>query len=143
MKPKPVAGQQIFNLPCGNVARGLKDEDRKLVPFTVTKVGNKYFWATDSRFVQIVDGKPQCGCRTTKFDIQTWYEVSEYSPCHQLYETEQLWKDDQERSRLWTKIKDLTDYYTCKSSCYSLETLRAVVDLLITDRQKEQQNASA
>ena len=88
MRAKPVEGQIVYSLNVGNAARG---KEQALTPMKVVKVGRKYFTCS-AAYQSYPEG--------VRFHLSNWREKSDYSPEHQLYETEQAWEEEHEAERL-------------------------------------------
>ena len=121
MKKKPTVGQILFSLNAGNAARNVP---QVLTPVKVTKVGNKYFTTGE-------------GYAATQFHIDDWCEKTEYTPDHQLYESEQEYADENEAREICKRIE----------ACFnighnvwnvSLDNLRKIDAILNTSMQAKQ-----
>lgn len=114
MKPKPKIGQTVYSLNVGNRAgRGV---ERKLTPMVVTKVGRKYF--TASQDIYHVD-----------FHLDSWKQVTEYTPIHKLYITKQDWQDEKEEAQLCEVISSYFEYNRNPQNL-PLQKLRAIMEIL-------------
>lgn len=117
-KRKPVLGETLFSLNVGNAARHAKPV---LTPMKVVSVGHKYFTLSpvqdDRRFLKVM------------FHKESWRQKTEYSCDHELYETEQEWKDVAEHAALSKQIGEAFRYGHSSKSL-SLETLRAIANLI-------------
>lgn len=107
MKPKPTVGQKLFSL---NHRYRRKDEN--LTPAIVTSIGRKYFLCEIG------------GAKDVQFRLENWKQVTEYQATHLLYETEQEWLDEKERSVINTEIKAAFSHYGGPK--YSLDALRRI-----------------
>ena len=88
-RPTPTVGQIVYSLNVGNAYR--QGGQQELTPMVVTKIGTKYF------YIKPVDGR---SLRTVAFHLDTWWEHTDYSATHKLYESEQVWDDDKDRRRI-------------------------------------------
>ena len=93
MKQKPKVGQIIYSLNVGNSARGQK---QKLTQIVVKKVGRKYFYAGPESWPDET---------STKFEISTWCQVTEYMAGQKLYERVYDYDIDMERDKLTRNIE--------------------------------------
>ena len=113
VKTKPKVGQTLYSLNVGNASRGRKSE---LTPVVVTKVDRKYFTA----------GK---GYRPLRFHLSDWSQKSDYTASSRLYETEQDYIEEKERSEICTFIGEaFKNGRTSKD--LTLSVLRSIRDLI-------------
>lgn len=115
MKSKPIVGQRLFSLNIGNSTRYCK---QVLTPVVVTKVGRKYFTCSPPESVSYFE---------TKYHLDSWSEVTDYTPDSCLYETEQEWDDHKEKLALSEQI---SRYFRNGRNDLSLSTLRQVAALI-------------
>lgn len=118
-RPKPVVGQTLYSLDLMNNRR--RTEANVLTPVEVSSVGRKYFGVKKAGFPF-----------ETKHHLDTWVEVSRYSPNAALYASEQEWADEKEADALVTMLYGCFSNYSARK--LPLETLRQIRDLI----QKEQ-----
>ncbi len=111
MRKKVVIGQKLYSLNINNAARGV---EQKLTEVTVVKVGRKYFT------VQVSN---QSFARA-QYHIDTWREVTDYTPDHQLFETVQEYEDSIERTRLRNTIRKIFGGFGANS--LPLDSLRKI-----------------
>ena len=108
MKRKLLEGETIYSLNIGNAAR---NRESKLTPIVVEKVGRKYFFADN-----------------TKYQLDTWEEVSDYSPSSKLYESAKDYEEELERNILIDKLRSVFWYSSRKE--FTLKQLSEVCDTL-------------
>jgi len=114
---KPKVGQVLYSLNVGNAARG---REQKLTPVVVKSVGRKYFVCGE-------EGCPKWMCTT--YYLDTWTELSDYSPDSCLYESEKDYEDYKEINRLFNLIK--RKYFdTFGPTSLSLEQLQKIEAIL-------------
>ncbi len=118
---KPKVGQIVFSLNVGNAARR---SPQVLTPMRVTSVGRKYFTAE-------TDGQHWT---RTKFHLENWREVSNYSQNYSLYETEQAYADEKETNMIAGKLGAMFPYGR-NIHGHSLNKLRDM--LIISQRTNE------
>lgn len=110
---KPTVGQILYSLNVGNAAR---NREQKLTKVTVSKVGSKYFTCeTENGF-------------DTKYNIDTWGEISDCIAGSCLYETEQEYLDEKLSNELFRVIKDAFSGYT--NSIFSLAQLHRINEII-------------
>ncbi len=117
----PTVGQTVFSLNVGNAAR---HQPQVLTPVTVTKVGRKYFTVGE-------------GWRATKYDLETWREVTEYGPSTQLFENEQAWTDLKERIELRKFLRETFSGYGQPPSSITLQDLRDIKAIITQNERNE------
>jgi hypothetical protein len=118
MKRKPILNEMLFAERVGN-----KRDEGPLTPVTVTRVGRKYFTC-------------KMGWRGIQFHLDSWRQVTDYSPDCVLYETEQEQSDLREKERLAAMLRQEFNHWG--QSPFPLETLRQIRDLVA---QAKKQNA--
>ena len=116
MREKPVVGQKLYALNIGNRARNMQ---QVLIDAEVVKVGRKYFEVRLFGYLT-----------TTKFSLDGWLEVSDYSAGYKLYSTPQEWDDEKELKKLRKKLSDIFAYSYGRTEL-PLECLREI-DAIIT-----------
>ena len=84
----------MYDLAIGNAARG-RTED-KIEEVKVLSIGRKYFVCGES-----IASK----WKQTKYDLETWREVSDYAPDHCLYESLQERADEREKFGILDDLK--------------------------------------
>lgn len=102
----PKVGDRLFTLAVGNAAR--RQESGYHEWYIVQKVGKKYFYAVNERWV--IPGEVISERSMTKFDLETWSESNGYSACWICYSTEQEYRDEAEIDRLCDKISEAFQY---------------------------------
>jgi hypothetical protein len=113
---KPEVGQTLYRLNVNNAARHCKQE---LTPVVVKSVGRKYFvCGLDGSWADI------------KYYIDSWGEVTNYTPDSALYENPQEWEDEREASNIRNDIRIIFSYGQSKSKDLTLEQLRAIRDIV-------------
>lgn len=117
MKPKPKVGDKLFSLAINNAARTYKSRDHELTPVVVTKVGRKYFSASEDKH------------RITEYHLDTWCEKTNYSPNSRLYSSEQEWIDEKECHVICKQIGEHFMYGANKAGL-TIETLREIKELI-------------
>lgn len=90
----PKVGETLYSLNVGNAARRTP---QVLVPVVVTNVGRKYFTVGE-------------GHREKQYYLDDWSEKTNYSATSVLYESEQEWKEEQERTHLMAEIRKTFEY---------------------------------
>lgn len=93
-------------------------KDRRIYKGTVTKIGRKYFYV-----------QPENWRWDIKFYLETWREVTEYSPTYVLYETEQHYQDEVEKGRILDLFSD-TFRWGGNRDLYTLDQLREGAKIL-------------
>ena len=116
MKRKPILNETLFLERCRNWRH-----EGPLIQVIVSKVGRKYFTC-------------KMDWREIQFHLDSWRQVTEYSPDCLLYETEQEHSDLREKERLAALLRQEFNYYG--SSPFSLETLRQIKEIIT--KAKEQ-----
>jgi len=74
------------------------------------------------------------GWREIQFHLDSWRQVTEYSPDYLLYESEQEYYDLREKERLAALLRQEFNYYG--QSPFSLETLRQVKEIIDNAKAK-------
>lgn len=114
--PEPMNGQVVF---CVGPQQRIGGSTYLM---TVFSVGHKYFMVSP-------DGKP--GWQATKFHLDTWCEVTDYSPHYHLYVCEQDYLDEQERQKLFDEIRQIFSFHNVSSVDHvHLDTLRTIAGFL-------------
>lgn len=109
---KPKIGAVLYIVNIGNeLRRGTK---QVISPVTVSKVGRKYFEVTSTRYHGT----------DTKFDIDTWGQVSDYCSNWHLYASEKEWLDQVESTDLTDNIRKF--FNTWGADKLTLESLRII-----------------
>lgn len=116
MKRKPILNETLFLERCGN-----RRDEGPLVPVTVSKVGRKYFTC-------------KMVWREIQFHLDSWRQVTKYSPDCLLYESEQECSDLREKERLAALLSQEFNHYG--QSPFSLETLRQVKEIIDNAKAK-------
>jgi len=114
MKNKPQVGQKLYSLNIGNAARGRKQE---LTPVIVTAVGRKYFTClpegSNSKWL------------STQYNLDTWYEKTNYSFNSSLYESKQEFIDEKESEEICRYFEGVFKYGK-NNAKLGLEDLRKI-----------------
>lgn len=99
---KPVVGQEIYVVDCGNRTRGGGDQR----PGEIVKVGRKYFTVEygDTFKSEVV------------FNLDNWRQKTEYCQDYVLFENQQAYLDSIEHQKLYTEIRDTFSGYTAKNN---------------------------
>ncbi|HAR38597.1 MAG TPA: hypothetical protein DCS09_08540 [Porphyromonadaceae bacterium] len=100
MREKPIVGQTLYSLNVGNAARNTTQE---LTEVVVTKVGRKFFYCAKEEWKESDD----CW---TKYDLDTWRQVTNYSATSSLYKTVGEYADEKECTILSAIISDAFRY---------------------------------
>ena len=95
---KPKVGQILYSLNVGNASR---NQEQKLTPTTVEKVGRKYFTCCPEG-----GGKWQ----RQQYTIDGWCEKTIYSAGSVLYANPQDWENEKEEARICRVIADSFQY---------------------------------
>jgi hypothetical protein len=114
VKRRPVVGETLFDLAIGNSGRG-RTED-KITPVKVLSVGRKYFVCGE-------DPKKTWG--HTKYDIETWEEVTQYCRNHCLYESLQERIDERATAEIRDYLRARFGTYSDKTG-FTLDQLRRI-----------------
>lgn len=113
MKRKPILGETLYAVNVGNAAWRAESV---ATPVRVLSVGTKYF---------------TCGTGSErlpkKFRIDTWRQVTDFSPDCVLYETEQAWLDENRANKLWSSIGGVFRGYQRSLSLDALEQITAII----------------
>lgn len=112
---KPKVGDKLFLVDAGNRARTYNKQRY----CEVTKVGRKYFTVTYGE-------KPYE--TEVEFHLDTRRQRTEYSQGYTLYESEQEWADEIEKSKLAREISNVFRYIGYKS--FTVSQLREVCKVL-------------
>lgn len=113
---KPKVGDIVYSLNVGNSARNC---EQKLTKCQVVKVGNKYFSVSP-----IEEGWKW----ETKFYINGWSEVTNYSSNHALYESEQEFLDEKESLEILKKIRNhFGNHGKCETQLDDLRKICALI----------------
>lgn len=126
MKPKPTVGQTLFSLNIGNAAR--RGCEQVLTPVVVFSVGRKYFTACKP-------GNEQYAHLQTKYHLDSWDEVTHYSPNSHLYAAAQDWHDEKEATELHDRIRKA--FNTWNRVKLPLASLRQIASFLPPPTQPE------
>lgn len=86
-------GDTLLSLNIGNFHR--RGTEQVLTPVVVRKIGRKYFEASPEGFNRV----------TTKYRLEDWVQVTEYSPTSKLYASRQDWENEKEHRELWDAIR--------------------------------------
>lgn len=119
MTRKPVVGETLYELNVGNAAR---HTEQKLEPTKVISVGRKYFktlnpkWGDSTRMA-------------TEWEIDGWFEKTEYSAKSKLYESVQEYTDEKEMLELYSTIKNahFDIYFKPKLTLDQLRRINAII----------------
>lgn len=116
-KRKPVVGETLYSLNIGNSARRC---EQVLTPMKVISVGRKYF-----KLLKEGDHIS----RAAEFHIDSWYEHSEYSADHAIYETEQHYLNEKESQNLIVFIRETFSHFTRTNfTLDQLRRIKAIID---------------
>lgn len=110
---KPEVGQTIYAFG------GRWKKDNVLIPWTVSKVGRKYYtcYIQNGQFT-----------REIKFRLDDNLELTEMSPVRKAYFSEQEYYDEQEHLRLLNQLRGCFDWR--HKVQFTLEQLRQVCQIL-------------
>lgn len=112
---KPKVGDKLFLVDAGN--RAMTYNNQRYCE--VTKVGRKYFTVTYGE-------KPYE--TEVEFHLDTRRHRTEYTDAYTLYESEQAWVDEIEKSKLAREISNVFRYIGYKS--FTVSQLREVCKVL-------------
>ena len=90
-RPLPVKDQILYDVNVGNAARFSPPQPKKVI---VRKVGRKYFECSP-------ETAPH---NTTKYHLEDWREVTEYSETHALYLTIEEWQEENSQRELYLEL---------------------------------------
>jgi hypothetical protein len=116
-RENPVVGQILYSLNVGSAARNCP---QMLGPVRVISVGRKYFTV-------LKDGCSDW-CKT-KYYLEDWREVSDYTPDTRLYVSEKEYDDDKLHNEMASMIMQAFNRQ-CNMNTYSLEDLAAICSIL-------------
>ena len=118
MKPKPKIGQIIYSLNIGNAAFR---RPPKLTPYVVTKVGRKYF-TIRARY-------DKTDHTDTRFHLENWQEVTNYSASHRLFETKEEYENNLAEQTICAELYD-SFLYGRNNRRLPLSTLRKLMAII-------------
>ncbi|NEN87941.1 MAG: hypothetical protein F6K48_03065 [Okeania sp. SIO3H1] len=119
MPHKPKVGDVLYSLPVNNAAR--RDKNPTPSKVIVSHVGRKYFKAGDPKWPRL----------HTKYYIDTWRQVTDYTATSVLYQSLGEWEDEKERDRILGLLASKFRY-SRDADDISLETLKRI-EALIND----------
>jgi len=120
----PKVGDRLFGLAINNEARRKEPGYHKW--FIVQKVGKKYFYAIQENL--FTTNYDICDYNTIKFDIGSWYHVTEYSANWECYPTEQEYRDKAELDALYKKMSESFRYHNPGLNIEQLRTIDRMLD---------------
>ena len=106
-RPRPFVGMTVYSVNNGSAARGCEQVATRMI---VSRVGRKYFEATAAS-----------GFPSHEYRIDTWDQRTEYTPESVLYETEEEFFVEKERSE---KVRDIFKAFRYGYSELPIECVR-------------------
>ncbi len=120
-KRKPVVGETLVMVTCGNLARSRGPVCK---PGKVISVGRKYFKVLKDESVQYPKSAEE-------FHLGSWRQRTDYTPCYELFETEEQWRGivESQEIRSYLRADFLRgDGQSMKLSLEDLRKIKAIVD---------------